>query len=569
MPRQWPWWVLWVLIVAGAAFIRTWQLGTQILVDDEWHALHQLMRFDYRQIFLSFGQADHTIPLTLFYKFVADHWGLSEWRMRAVPWLAGVAMVAVVPWALRPWLMRHEGVVLAVLLALSPMLIHFSRYARSHALVALLGLLAMVALWRWWHERDARWVVLFVPAAVICAWMQPMTLVMTASAMLWFVALSLKQLLLNRDVLPITRIMPVAITTLALASALLVPPLLADPWRANDPADMGSLQWSTLVHGWQLMVGTAHGGMALLGLGLAGIGAWVMSRRAPAFLIYWGYLLLVMLLALAWLNPAWVSHALVPVRHLSMVLPMVLMLMAVGLGALWRWGSAAIERRLVRRLSRRLSRRLAQSSWAGRLAAAVPLGLLLLAWVSTGPLYATYGERNQFSAHLRYHFDYNFERNPFARVVEAVDMPAIYQRMAAEPGDWVLIESPWHFESHFSPLSAFQRRHQQLVMIGVVSGLCAEWVWGEPVVQAQRGYRLRLSQFVRLADLPHRLDDRNRFVIVHRQPLTTAVEPRRALPAVEDCVLVLRETLGEPWHEEAERVVFRVPAGSAEVVAGR
>jgi hypothetical protein len=302
--------------------------------------------------------------------------------------------------------------------------------------------------------------------------------------------------------------------------------------------------------------------MALLGLGLAGIGAWVMSRRASAFLIYWGYLLVVMLLALAWLNPAWVSHALVPVRHLSMVLPMFLMLIAVGLGAMWRWGSVAIERRLAWRSAQQLAR----SSSVGTFAAALPVGLLMLALIITGPLYATYGERNQFSAHLRYHFDYNFERNPFARVVEAVDMPAIYQRMAAEPGEWVLIESPWHFESHFSPLSAFQRRHQQVVLIGAINGLCAEWVWGEPVAHAQRKYRLRLSQFVRLADLPHRLDDRNRFVIVHRQPLTTAVEPSRELPAVEDCVLALRETLGEPWHEDAERVVFRVPAGSAEVM---
>lgn len=553
-------WLLWGLILVCALTLRVWQLGDQVLIDDEWHALHQLMRFDYREIFLSFGQADHTIPLSLFYKFVADHWGLSEWRMRALPLIAGVMMVVAAPWVLRPWLASPERLLMGGLLALSPILIHFSRYARVHALVALLGFLAIVALWRWWHERDARWVLLFVPSAVMCAWMQPMTLVVSASAILWFVAVGLKQLLVDRNVLPITRIMPVAITTMALASALLLPPLLADPWSRVTPDGMEPLQWMTWVHAWQLVAGTAHGAMPLLIFFMAVIGAWIMARRAAGFLVYTAYLFIVMVLALAFLNPAWVSHALVPVRHLSLLLPVASMLIAVGLYSVWKQTRAAVYP------SHYLPLRASYQDALARIVATGLVSGLVLALVISGPLYATYGPLNQFSGHLRYHFDYNFDRNPFAQVVEAVEMPAIYQKMQDEPGEWVLIESPWHFESHFSPLSAFQARHQQRVLIGALSGLCADWVWGEPVVSDQHAYRLRLRQFVRLSDLPHRLDDRNRFVIVHRLPLATAAEHQRPLPDVDQCVQALRQTLGEPWHDEAERVVFRLPAGFARAV---
>jgi hypothetical protein len=40
---------------------------TQIVLDDEWHAIHKLSS-SYSNIFRSFGYADHSIPLTILYR---------------------------------------------------------------------------------------------------------------------------------------------------------------------------------------------------------------------------------------------------------------------------------------------------------------------------------------------------------------------------------------------------------------------------------------------------------------------------------------------------------------------
>lgn len=541
------WWLLWALVLAVALWFRFWQLGSQILIDDEWHALHQLMLRDYHAIFLSFGHADHSIPLTLLFKWLAETIGLSEWRLRAIPVLTGVVTVVALPWALRPWLQRHEAWLLGWLLALSPLLIHFSRYVRPYAITILLGALAVIALWRWWHERDDvhrwRWLLLFMPATIVTGWLHPLTLLFTGGAMLWFVLLGLNDLLRHQSMMALTRILPVAMTTTALTSVLLLPPLLSDPWSVAAKAGVDQLQWATVLRAWELISGTAQAWVAWPMLALMLWGGHCLWRRDRGFLLYWMFVTVLAVVALLLLNPAWVHHALVPVRYASVALPMVLMLISLGVFELLAW------------LGRGRSQLTQQAMAVG-----LVLGLSA-ALVGSGPLPATYSGVNQFAGHLRYHFDYNFARNPFTVAVEQVEMPAVYGQMAAVPGDWLLIESPWHFESHFSPLSTFQRQHQMPVAIGAITGLCADWAWGEPSYRGAQ--RWRLQHFVSLADLPWRLDDRNRWVVVHRQPMVPPVPDPRPLPDVEGCIDRLRDRLGEPWHEDADRVVFKVPAGYA------
>ena len=53
-----------VAFVAGTA-LRAWQLDIQILIDDEWHAIHKLLRSGPLDIATHLGYADYSIPLTL------------------------------------------------------------------------------------------------------------------------------------------------------------------------------------------------------------------------------------------------------------------------------------------------------------------------------------------------------------------------------------------------------------------------------------------------------------------------------------------------------------------------
>ena len=49
-------------------FLRAWQIDIQILIDDEWHAIHKLLASTPLDIVTHLGYADYSIPLTLYYQ---------------------------------------------------------------------------------------------------------------------------------------------------------------------------------------------------------------------------------------------------------------------------------------------------------------------------------------------------------------------------------------------------------------------------------------------------------------------------------------------------------------------
>ncbi len=525
-------------VFVAALFWRTTQLGQQILIDDEWHALHALMRLDYWQIFLSFGHADHSIPLTLLFKGLSETVGLSEWSMRVWPLLAGLVTVGLVPVLLRPWLRGHEPWLLAALLALSPILIHFSRYVRPFALTIPLTFLAIVALWQWWHQGHRRWGLVFVPAAVLAGWLHPLTLLFTGGGLLWFGAAALKDLLKHSDMSGLIKVVPLALATVALSSALILPPMLADPHALSANFGASEMTWPTLVWAWELVVGTAHWGMASLMLALACVGLVVLSRRDGWFVLYWVFITALASVVLSVLAPTWVNHALVPVRYLSVAIPMILALIAIGFVATLHWLNQFNPNLMAVALT------------------AAALSLWLTGWVASGPLLATYGQLNQLAGAARYHHDYNFERNAYVQALETIPVPEVYQTMADAPGDWLIIEAPWRFESHRSPLVHFQRHHQLPIKIGMMTGLCADQVYGElPFDDPDREWNFQ--HFVHLADLPDAFSDINRFVVLNTQ----SVYADRPWPeAIQGCVAHFLDAWGQPWYQDNQRVIYRLPA---------
>ena len=58
------WWL--GAIVLGGAAIRLWQLGQQIIGDDEWHAVNIAVHRPLGYILTHFHEADNCIPLTAY-----------------------------------------------------------------------------------------------------------------------------------------------------------------------------------------------------------------------------------------------------------------------------------------------------------------------------------------------------------------------------------------------------------------------------------------------------------------------------------------------------------------------
>jgi hypothetical protein len=61
-----------LLLVVLGAYLRISQFNTQVLLDDEWHAVHLLLSGKTPQeLFLTLGWSDYSVPLGILYYWLA------------------------------------------------------------------------------------------------------------------------------------------------------------------------------------------------------------------------------------------------------------------------------------------------------------------------------------------------------------------------------------------------------------------------------------------------------------------------------------------------------------------
>src|SRR6478752_6426673 len=162
--------LLLVAFVAGAA-LRIWQLDIQILIDDEWHAIHKLLRSSPLDIVTHLGYADYSIPLTLYYQQLQRTIGLSEWNMHVPSLLAGIGLLLVGPRMLARSCALPVRAIWTALVAISPLLVHHAKIARPYALTSLLTFVAILAFRAWWIDRRRRDAVIYVGTTVLAGWL--------------------------------------------------------------------------------------------------------------------------------------------------------------------------------------------------------------------------------------------------------------------------------------------------------------------------------------------------------------------------------------------------------------
>ena len=114
-----------VAFVAGTA-LRAWQLDIQILIDDEWHAIHKLLRSGPLDIATHLGYADYSIPLTLYFQQLQRTIGLSEWGMHVPSLVAGIGLLLVGPRLLARSFSLPVRATWTTLVAISPLLVYHS-----------------------------------------------------------------------------------------------------------------------------------------------------------------------------------------------------------------------------------------------------------------------------------------------------------------------------------------------------------------------------------------------------------------------------------------------------------
>jgi hypothetical protein len=529
-------WLAATLVAAFAAgvFLRVHQVPIQIPLDDEWHAIAKASESSYRQIVLSFGLADHSIPLSLAVRWLIGAGRLSEAWLFAPPIAAGVLACVLLVVSVRKVIPPVALATYSGLLAISPLLVLYARQARPYAFTLLLCLVAAWAAYRWWRDGKALYAAVYLVAAPLAVWMH---LIVAPFALgVWVVFLAEWLLDPRRDRQRLVALLAVGALAAAITAALVVPPLVAD-WgnlKAKAAADFPNLH--SLERMAALMAGTASS-LPALGLALLAAPGIVLLHRARPGPTRFVLALLALQVAAVLASHAYLLHyGLVLARYLLILLPFFLLAAAVGLA----W--------LVEPLAR-FGRWIPWTCAAGVVAGLVALG----------PLPAALYRPNSFFQHHIYFFDFEEAENLVAAALKPGPMPEFYRRLGAEPaGSRVLIEAPWRHESIFNRLPYFQQVHGQRVKIGMVGKLCPPGAYAE----YPRLYRNKFRNLVDLSKPIEALRREGDFVVFHRTlQLPNLTKPWQyegglSLPPVDACIVRFSSMFGPPVFEDATITVF-------------
>jgi len=528
------------------AYLRLEQIAIQVLIDDEWHAVHQFITRMPRDMFLDFGYADYSIPLGILDWYQAQWWGVSELTLRWPMLVCGLATLVVLPLYVAGPLGRPTAAVFALLIAQSPLLVIFSRMARPYAITLLLGWIAHGAYQRYspgehaTGHGTARGQVAagatYAVAAALATWLHPVIGPFVAAPLLW-------GLVQVRDVPPadrraaLLRWLALAVATGALTAALVLPPLLAHPLSLAAKGGIDAPDAQTLLGVWYAWFGTPATGVVLACLALAVLGFPQVWRAIPAARTGALGLLLTFLLVAA-TGPMW-SH--LPVTISRYLLPIVpLLLLAVAAGTV------------------RLAERIAVPPTGPRralalLTMAVPVALLAVA----SPLAPLLRRPNAQTQHLVNYIDFRPDHNPYVPQFAAMPLSPFWADLAARPpGSVRIAAAPFYFESYDWDAPRWERLSTQTVVPGYLTGLCVDRRAGE----MPRDPRYRFANAVHLADADDLAAKGIDFVAWQKPYLLDVAGHSAPIGAdTASCEGVLREKFGAPAFEDSHIIVFSVP----------
>ena len=310
-----------------AFFFRLYQLHGQILVDDEWHAVHKILNFGYLGIFADFGMADHCIPFTLLYEFLLNNFWISEFLMHLPSIAAGLLALLIVPLWLRRVIGKRAALVTAFLLSISPLHVFYSRMARPYALSMLLSFIAVMAFYSWWTQTGKAWIVIYVITGVASVWCLLPALPFVAGPFLFALLHSASSRQLSRG---IKRLVVPGISFLAGLLVLLLPPIISNS-NIREKAGRETVTLTSLIGSCELFAGTSHLWLVAIMLLLTIAGVYLLIRKNFLFGLYAFILVWLQIVGFLVAEPLGSSLSILLNRYSIAVLPFVAALAAMPL----------------------------------------------------------------------------------------------------------------------------------------------------------------------------------------------------------------------------------------------
>jgi len=521
------------LLVIGA-YLRTSQFKMQVLLDDEWHAVHQLLSGKApAELFLTLGLADYSVPLGIFYYWLSRFSGLTEFSMRLPMLLA--SLISLITFVAYVWRRFPPTTTLffTIFLAISPMQTIYAHTARPYAITLLLSYAALYFFYQYWHSPKDRWIagLGYVACAGLCLWLHLITGPFLIAPFVLEAVRALHQR--NWSAFPGLVYLGLPATTLMLC--LVLPPLITDYQALTSKSGLAEIGWDTAFGVWHIWLGSGSASV-ILGLGclaILGLPATLRQHRLLQAALLGVVLTLALVLAS---QPVWVQHPLTMGRYLLSFIPFLTLAIASGITVLVTWSSAL------------------------RLATLAGVGALMIAYIASNPSWPLAIRPNSQMTHSLYQFDFRVGHNKVEDYQQKhLGFSPFWAQLAAEPNDSLRIAvAPFHFETYNWGAPSWERYSNQRVFPAYLTGYCVPKRFGE----VPRNSLYRFSNVYYLDQLNDTTISRPDWV-VYTRPFTgysNGLDDQLVGGETKHCLKRLRKQLGNPDYEDEVLLAWKLDA---------
>ena len=554
-------------MIAGiltGSFLRLYRIGSQIIWDDEWHGIQTALVNPLHYILTHFHELDNCIPLTAYYRMMLNFTGLNEIVIRFPQLLSGIAMLAIFPLFIKKLFGKRVAVIVLILLAISPLLVYFSRLARPYGVVVFLTSVSAFSFYLWMCEGKKRYALVYIISAVLAPYFSLSSLGFVIAPVLYILMLSLlkKRISLigiNKNVLRLKGIV-IVILMLVAGMSMWFLPAAATFGEVTKKNSQGFLSLGTMGGSAALFCGSNSYVICLLMTLFFIYGSFLLYAKNRLLFSYLGIICVTQLLFIAISRPNLVQGAIIFARYFISALPVWLLVIAIAI--------AELHIKLARFLKDKISMANGLSNSA--------LAALFLIVFLRGPVTDAYSYPNDFTNHKD--FQYNYVK----RVIKRADgnegsYPEFYKSLKMQGEGASIVEFPAIISWTWNIFHVYQRVHGDRVLIGYDSNYYSPFFGYDTYGNKDVGFQ----NFVDVSDPAVLMKIGAGYIVVHKDIFQESItfglysqEHKRKLENqisnFRDSVNIalreyvsremanLKKMFGEPFYKDKWIVVYKI-----------
>jgi len=519
------------LLFLPGAFLRLWHWSSQIILDDEWHALNFVFNRSFLDVFLQQGMGANSIPVNVYSWIIMNTTGWSEPLLRLPSLVAGISALIVIPMLVRRIWGNSIACVFAALLAVSPVVIFYSRIMRPYAPAMLLATASVLLTLIWMQEGRRRDLLISAVCGSLAIYYHLYTAIPVGVPFLVALVAAIKPAshrfgLILASKKPFSNILMAGGIMTVIDGLLVVIPNVLNPWWSHGIHDMDKANLQTAVTVLSLISGTRNLVLMTIIMGLFLFGLVVIVRRSRilGIAIVLPFIMFSLVMAVTTQDG---SHAGIQVARYGITF-FPLSFVAIAVAVVWIGESLRAHYSFFQR-----KYFLASSA--------------LVVWspfLATSPLWAIYTAPNNFTNHSAYQYRYDpiqwQQRSPERDLSPGISMeyrniPQFYFQISQLKTAKGVIEYPMMIGDHMNLYYYYQHFHRLPVVAGFVSDnryapvvpgrdfVYGDWPIDSVLVGMPEVLRKKTS-WNTMTDLNDLGVLRSRFkgwlIIVHRDPLS-------------------------------------------------